>query len=238
MKIFEQAGDKMNQGQELSEVIDERGEVGFIDLTLKPQNAASEHLRAVRLGDGATVIVTAERLTAVDANNYRFAGSFRDAHRDDAAHPAALHNTNQQNSAAIDAQMNERGQIVVPLMAEEIHVGKKIVETGGVRVHKTVREEVRTINEPTVREHLDIERVEVNRFVETAPGVRYEGEVMIVPVLEEVVVTQKRLLLREEIRLTRRREEVSIPQQYTLRREEINLAKIDADDIESGTPGR
>lgn len=133
---------------------------------------------------------------------------------------------------------DERRELVIPLIAEEVNVSVKTVETGGIRVHKTVREAVETIDEPIIREHLDIERIEINQFVETAPSIRYEGDVMIVPVLEEVVVTQKRLLLREEIMLIKRREEISNPQQVTLRREEINLEKIDSDKTATETPER
>ena len=133
---------------------------------------------------------------------------------------------------------DERGELIIPLIAEEMSVSVKKVETGGIRVHKIVRESTEIIDEPIIREHLDIERVEINQFVETAPAIRYEGEVMIVPVLEEVVVTQKRLLLREEIRLVKRREEISNPQQITLRREEINLEKIDSDNTTAETPER
>jgi len=231
----------MNEKQEILEAVDERGEIGFLDLATKPRDAKpDENLLAVRLGDGSTVFVPAERLTTETADKFRFDGSFQNAHRD-APQPAVdggEANANQRNLAAMDARMNERGEIVVPLIAEEVVIGKKTVETGGVRVHKTVREDVQRIDEPIIREHLEVERVEINRFVEAAPAVRYEGDVMIVPVLEEVVVTQKRLLLREEVRLTKRREEISNVQEVTLRREEISLEKIDADTIEPGAPER
>jgi len=230
----------MNEKQEILEAVDERGEIGFLDLGTKPRDAKpDENLLAVRLGDGSTVFVPAERLTTETADKFRFDGSFQNAHRD-APQPAigGEATAHQRNLAAMDARTNDLGEIVVPLIAEEIVIGKKTVETGGVRVHKTVREDVQTIDEPIIREHLEVERVEVNRFVETAPAVRYEGDVMIVPVLEEVVVTQKRLLLREEVRLTKRREEISNVQEVTLRREEISLEKIDADTIEPGAPER
>ena len=135
----------------------------------------------------------------------------------------------QERLEAMNARTNENGEIVVPLIAEEISVDKRVVDTGGVRVHKTVREDVQTINEPIVREHIEVERVEVNKYVETAPAIRYEGETMIVPVLEEVVVTEKRLLLREEIRFVKRREEVSNVQEVTLRREEISVEQFPAE---------
>ncbi len=138
-------------------------------------------------------------------------------------------NKEQESLEAINARTNEQGEIVVPLIAEEISIGKRVVETGGVRVHKTVREDVQTINEPILREHIEVERVPVNKYVETAPAIRYEGEVMIVPVLEEVIETEKRLLLREEVRLVKRREEVANVQEVTLRREEINVEEFAAE---------
>lgn len=245
----------MNQEREILEATDERGEIGIIDTAAKSADAAAtgENLTAVRLGSGETVFVEVSRLTATAGDKFRFAGSFQDAPRyalqDDGADSVSTNqsrtnpdqtNSNQQNLAAIDARTNADGQIVVPLIAEEIVIGKKTVETGGVRVRKTVREDVQRIDEPIVREHLDVKRVEVNQFVETAPTIRYEGDVMIVPVLEEVVVTQKRLLLREEIHLVKRREEIANVQEITLRREEITLEKIDSDEnkIEPGTPER
>lgn len=147
-------------------------------------------------------------------------------------------NNEQENLEAMNARTNEQGEIVVPLIAEEISIGKRVVETGGMRVHKTVREDVQTINEPILREHIEVERVPLNQYVETAPAIRYEGEVMIVPVLEEVVVTEKRLLLREEIRLVKRREEIANVQEVTLRREEISVEEFEAENPDPELRGR
>jgi stress response protein YsnF len=44
----------------------------------------------------------------------------------------------------------------------------------------------------------------VDRPVEVAPEPRWEGETLIVPVLAEEVVVTRRLILREEVRITRR----------------------------------
>ena len=233
----------MNNGRHLLEAIDERGEIGFLDSTLTPQTgAAGEKSLMVHLGDGSTAFAEAKLFAETQPGMLRYSGTFASLKREPADHQTRFDdsqsNSNQQNLAAIDARTNERGEIVVPLIAEEIKIGKRTVETGGVRVHKTVREDVQRINEPIVREHLDVERVEINQFVETAPAIRYEGDVMIVPVLEEVVVTQKRLLLREEIRLTKRREEIADSQEVTLRREEISLEKIRTENIEPGMPER
>ncbi len=138
----------------------------------------------------------------------------------------------------LNARTNESGEIVVPLIAEEIQIGKRVVDTGGMRVHKTVREDVQTINEPIIREYIEVERVAVNQYVETAPAIRYEGDVMIVPVLEEVIVTEKRLLLREELHLVKRREEVSNVQEVTLRREDVSVEEFAAENPAAELQGK
>jgi len=68
-----------------------------------------------------------------------------------------------------------------------------------------------TINDPLFSEDVNVERIPVNRFVETPMEVRQEGDVTIIPVIEEVVTMQKRLMLKEEVRITRRRTEVREP---------------------------
>src|SRR5690606_31687528 len=57
-------------------------------------------------------------------------------------------------------------------------------------------------------------------------AIRYEGDTMIVPVLEEVLVMQKRLLLEEEVRITRRRSEHRAPQRVMLREEHAEVERF------------
>lgn len=107
--------------------------------------------------------------------------------------------------------------IVLPVVVEELDVQKRIT-TKGVRVTKKVESREERIDEPMVVEELEVERVPVNRHVEKPLKVRYEGDTMIIPVMEEQLVIEKRLLLREEIRVTKHRREVRNPQTITLRR--------------------
>lgn len=127
---------------------------------------------------------------------------------------------------------NADGEIVLPVLEEEVVVGKREVERGRFRLTKHVTERDVLVDHPLMHEHVNVERVPVNQMVDTPPDIRYEGETMIVPVLEEVVVVEVRLMVREEIRITRQREEVHQPQHVTLRREELNIDSI-ADDIEA-----
>jgi uncharacterized protein (TIGR02271 family) len=119
-------------------------------------------------------------------------------------------------------------QVVVPVVAEELDVRRQRVNTGVVRLTKRVHEREEIVDEPLLREEVAVERVSVNEFVEEAPAPRYEGETLVVPLLEEVIVVQKRLILKEELRITKRRTEFHQPQQVVLRREEIVVERSDS----------
>ncbi|WP_128545243.1 YsnF/AvaK domain-containing protein [Larkinella soli] len=116
---------------------------------------------------------------------------------------------------------------VIPVIEERIVVDKQVVETGSVRVSKRVSEEEKTFEIPVLSEEYSVERVPVNQYIETPPeAVRYEGDTMILPVLQEVVVVEKRLLLVEEIRISKNQKMTSASQQVTLRREEVIVDRI------------
>ena len=127
---------------------------------------------------------------------------------------------------------------VVPLAREELEVHRRTVETGRVRVVKTVRTEEQVVDLPITRRELAIERVPIERFVSEPPAVRQEGNVTIVPVLEEVLVVEKRLMLREEVRLTMVQTESHEPRTVTLRIEEAHVERVAPPADGSGTDGR
>jgi uncharacterized protein (TIGR02271 family) len=117
---------------------------------------------------------------------------------------------------------------VIPVMREELTVGRRLVETSrGVRIHKEVRERQEEIVQLLYREELDVQHVPKNELVDAPPAVRYEGTTMVVPLCEEVLVIQKRLLLKEEVRVTRRESRVRHAEQVTLRTEQAHVERFD-----------
>lgn len=119
----------------------------------------------------------------------------------------------------------------IPVVEEQVRIDKKTVETGSVHVSKDVHEEDVIVDVPTVHEEVDVERVEINQYVDTPPPpVRYEGEVMIIPVLKEELVVMKRLKLIEELHVTKRRHETHEEQHITLRKEEVKVSRVDLND--------
>jgi uncharacterized protein (TIGR02271 family) len=128
-----------------------------------------------------------------------------------------------------------KGNAVIPVVAEEVRVDRRSVESGKVRLTKLVREQQEVVDEPSFSEEVSVERVPVNRIVETAPQPRQEGDTMVFPVLEEVVVVERRLMLKEEVRVTRRVSETRNPQSVTLRSEDVRIERLPARADGAGT---
>lgn len=121
--------------------------------------------------------------------------------------------------------------LVVPVIAEELHVRKRQYKSGGVRISKRVRRHEELVDEPGYRERIEVDRVRVNEFIDAPAQVHYDGDTMVVPLMEEVYVVEKRLLLKEEVRITKYREEIRRPQKVSLRSEEVQIEEIDLDEL-------
>jgi stress response protein YsnF len=116
----------------------------------------------------------------------------------------------------------------VPVVEEQALVRKRRKVTGAVRVRTVVREAEEVVEEPFLVERVEVERVPVGRWVEGPVATRQEGDTTIIPVLEEVVVVERRLRLVEEVRVTKRRRAETASERVALRREEVVVERLDA----------
>lgn len=124
----------------------------------------------------------------------------------------------------------ENETLRVPVFQEDIQVEKRLIETGrGVRVHKTVAEHPVQIDEHLLREGVDVKHVPVDRIVglDQAPPTRYEGDTIIVPILEEVLVVERRLRIKEEIHITKTRREEHHAETVLLKSEQVEVVRFD-----------
>lgn len=94
-------------------------------------------------------------------------------------------------------------EIVIPLVEERATITKRTVDTGCVRIDVRVHQHPEVLQETLKHESFNVEHVPVGRQVEMTPAVREEGDVTIYPVMEERLVVEKRLFLKEELRVTR-----------------------------------
>ncbi|MFC0252060.1 DUF2382 domain-containing protein [Massilia consociata] len=132
-------------------------------------------------------------------------------------------------------ETNSQEGLRIPVIEEQLDVGTRVVETGrGVRIHKTVSEQPVTIDERLTREEVDVRHVPVDRIValEEAPATRHEGDTLVVPVLEEVLVVERRLRIKEELHITRIRHEERYQDTVPLKAERVEVERFD----EAGTP--
>ncbi|TXK47962.1 DUF2382 domain-containing protein [Pontibacter qinzhouensis] len=118
----------------------------------------------------------------------------------------------------------------IPIIEERVEVGKRVVETGDVFISKSVHEDNVTVDLPTTKEHVHVERVPVNQYVDTPPAaVRHEGDTMIIPVIREELVVVKKLFVVEELHITKKLETTHDSEQVTLLKEEIHVNRVAKD---------
>jgi uncharacterized protein (TIGR02271 family) len=116
--------------------------------------------------------------------------------------------------------------IVVPVLVEELDVQKRLVETGKVRITKVVRERETLVDEPLFHDKVAITRVPIQRAVDGPVPVREDNGTTIISIVEEVLVVEKRWMLREEIHIHKQRIETHQPQRITLRSEEVQVERV------------
>lgn len=101
--------------------------------------------------------------------------------------------------------MTEQQEVAaIPLVEERVSVTKREVETGRVRVKVSVEERDENVPIELSHDEVEVERVPINKAISQLPSVRLEGATTVIPVVEEVVVVEKRLVLVEEIHVRRR----------------------------------
>lgn len=116
---------------------------------------------------------------------------------------------------------------VLPVIAEELDIQKQWIEQGRIRITKVIHAQEEVVDAPMFQEEVTVERVPINRAVEESVPVRYEGETLVIPVVEEVLFVEKRLLLKEELHLSKRQVTTRQPQQVLLRSEEAIVERIE-----------
>lgn len=129
----------------------------------------------------------------------------------------------------------EQEGTTIPLSEEQMRVGKREVEAGGVRLRKIVRTEV--VNQPVElkREEVVIERVPASG-AQTGAGARaFEQEDVFIPLRREEAVVQKEARVREEVQVrkgsTTERQNVS----EQVRKEDVEIEKEGEARFETGS---
>ena len=123
-----------------------------------------------------------------------------------------------------DDQIAQSGPVA--LAHEELTVSKRTVSTGSVRLSTHVEQHLEHVRETLSRTDVEVERISIGRVVDAVPEIRSEGDTLVYPIVEEILV--KQLVLREEVRITRRQRSEPFAQDVTLRRVRADVEHVPA----------
>jgi uncharacterized protein (TIGR02271 family) len=129
----------------------------------------------------------------------------------------------------VSAISDDEGRVVVPLLNEELVITKEKRNTGRVRVTTVTRQREELVDELLTRDEVEVDRVAVGQPIESIPSVREEGDTIVVPVVEEVLIVERRLVLKEELRIRRVRSTERHQERVTLRKQEAMVSRIPAE---------
>ena len=113
------------------------------------------------------------------------------------------------------------------LYAEQIEVSRRRVETALVRATRTTHTREKLIEEDLTHERVEVTRVAIGRVVYAVPPVREDGDTTILPVVEEIVVVERRLVLKEEVHIRRIRTSEKYVETVTIREQEADVSRTE-----------
>jgi len=117
-------------------------------------------------------------------------------------------------------------ETVIPVFEEELSVAKRVVETARVRVSRVTHHHQQLVDELLQHEKVEVEHIPIDRPIEAMPSIRQEGDVTIIPVVEEVLKVERHLVLKEEVHIRRIKQTQRYQESVTLRRQEAQVSRL------------
>jgi len=141
--------------------------------------------------------------------------------------PPAVVSMERMTMHTDEASQSQRWPI--PIHEEVLEPTVTEAVTGCVRIHKRVELVPVELTVDAGHDEVTIERIPIGRPIDHLPTPWQDGDTLVVPVIEEVIVTETRLLLREEVRITRHRVTAPVTIRETVRREIAEIAREDTE---------
>jgi stress response protein YsnF len=117
--------------------------------------------------------------------------------------------------------------VVVPVVQEEVHADAIPVITGGIRVTKHVETHNELIEQQLRTSRAEVKRVKTDRIVDGPQPARREGNVLIIPVVSEVIHVQKQWVVTEEIHIAQREQTETVRQTVPVNYERAEVERVD-----------
>ena len=126
-------------------------------------------------------------------------------------------------------QQRKPQDLHVPLHEEEISVSRREIKKANVQVALVTGTREQLIDEELTQVRVEIVRVPIERVVDVVPPIRQEGDITIIPVVEEIVVVERRLVLKEEVRVRRVSTKERHQETVVLRQQEAAVTREEPD---------
>ena len=127
------------------------------------------------------------------------------------------------NKEPDDNLKTDTADTVLALAEERLNVSRRQVTEGRIRVTRSTSEHVETVNMLLKHQSAEVKRVAKSEYVDVIPPIREEEGVTIVPVVEEVIETVRKLVLREEVHIRTMSRQVPYEENVTLRKQTIEI---------------
>ena len=140
-------------------------------------------------------------------------------------------------TATVEHEPAQFDEAHLTLYAERAMVAKRVVDTVSVQARRVTSEHDETVEQELSTDEVVVERIAIGRVVDATPPVRQEGDTTVFSVVEEIVVVERRLVLKEEVHIRRVRSSRPHSQTVTLRQQDVVVTRteIDAGPAATGT---
>jgi uncharacterized protein (TIGR02271 family) len=201
---------------------------------LRQQNQESDE-GPIPICDEKHIVLTPHARSEVSAGELRQAvasgcGSHMEERAPPNTPPDAPERTESDTRLEAGADSN-----VLKLFAEDVDVSRQTVETGRVRIAKVTRVRDHVVDELLARTNIEVERVQVGRVVDAIPAVRDDGDLMVIPIVEETMVVERRLMLKEELHIRRVQSNERFRDTVQLRYQTAEVTRIPAQQPADGS---
>jgi stress response protein YsnF len=130
--------------------------------------------------------------------------------------------------------MSDRtGETRIPVVEERARIDKRVVPTGRVRIKVKVDEKVQLLSEELTAQSVIVDRVQIDREVEAPPPIRTEGDLLIIPVVEQRLVIEKRWVVVEEVHVRQGQSKEAVELPVKLRSTRVS---VERDTMPEGEP--
>lgn len=181
----------------LATVIDRNGVKGRLHQVAL--DSARKPIARVQLSDGSRIDVPFELLEHDDHGGYRLPATWR------------------------DFTIHDDSGMTIPVIEEKVRVDVQPGPEQRLKIRRRIVTRQEVVETPVRHERIEVESVPVDRLADEMPAPRQEGDVLVIPRVEEEIVVQRRFRVLEELRVRVVREERVHRETVELRRHELDI---------------